>query len=394
MKRAIWVLLVAGILGATGCYIYVPYDETRPRPPRETWVYEDVEPRGVYGTLDIGFFYEYLEPYGWWVSYSPYGYVWVPRGVDFRWRPYSRGHWVWTDYGWTWVSLERWGWIAFHYGRWGWDRRLGWFWVPDILWGPAWVAWRWGDSHIGWAPLPPGIDLRPGRGLGRRDWDIPGHHWSFVRGRDFLDRSLERWILPVERNVTIIRNTVINVNVDVRDDRVVNHGVDVEFVQRVTQRSVERMSLKEAPRPTEDRIEGRDVVIYRPQVKPSEAARPRQVVAPERAAEEVEAERDIRVYQRVPRAETAVLRKTHEEEARLMEESQRAELEEARRLAEEEMAKIQDPEKKRKIDDDFRARIQELKKRHQDEKAELAKRQKDEEQKVKSSPVRRKVDRN
>jgi len=49
-------------------------------------------------------FYDELDPYGTWVNDPQYGNVWIPdAGDDFR--PYAtRGHWVVTDYGNTWVS--------------------------------------------------------------------------------------------------------------------------------------------------------------------------------------------------------------------------------------------------------------------------------------------------
>ncbi len=179
MKKTLGIaaLIVFIALVGAACIRYVPYGESGGY-PRD---YDDRYDRtDRYDDLDSSYFYNELEPYGLWVSYRPYGYVWIPGNVGYNWRPYTRGHWVWSDYGWTWVSLERWGWIAFHYGRWGWDRRLGWYWVPDIVWGPAWVAWRWGDAHIGWAPLPPGFDFVPGRGFGNPRWDIPGDRWCFV----------------------------------------------------------------------------------------------------------------------------------------------------------------------------------------------------------------------
>ena len=54
-------------------------------------------------------FYDDLSPYGDWVDYPEYGYVWHPRIADFR--PYSTGgHWVWADeYQWMWVSNYNWG---------------------------------------------------------------------------------------------------------------------------------------------------------------------------------------------------------------------------------------------------------------------------------------------
>ena len=62
-------------------------------------------------------FYDDLSPYGNWVNYQGYGYVWAPYEQGFR-PYYNNGHWVYTNYGWTWVSGYDWGWAPFHYGRW------------------------------------------------------------------------------------------------------------------------------------------------------------------------------------------------------------------------------------------------------------------------------------
>ena len=387
MKKILGFLVFVLLFGA-GCLMYVPYDGSN-RPPQENSYEGD---RGAYGGLDTAYFYEQMQPYGRWISYSAYGYVWIPRDVGYSWRPYSRGNWAWTDYGWTWVSLERWGWIAYHYGRWGWDRRLGWFWVPDVVWGPAWVAWRWGDAHIGWAPLPPGVDFIPGRGFGRHQWDIPGHHWNFVRGRDFMDRSLDRWILPIERNVTIVNLTVFNVNVNVKENRVFNEGVDVDQVRRWTNRTVDKYALKESPRAGESRVEGNDVVIYKPKISRNEASKPRQVIDQEKASEQVDSEPGARIYRRVPRAEDAALRQAHEQEAKLMRESQTTEVNEIRRKAEDEKTKIQNPAEKQKVDGQVKSRIAGLKKKHEEEKAAMTERQKAEEAKTKKPPVKKKID--
>jgi len=95
-----------------------------------------------------------LNEYGDWVYVAPYGYVWVPRGVDDDWRPYYYGRWVWMPLtGWTWVPYEPWGWVAFHYGRWHWALGIGWYWIPHYVWGPAWVSWWWDMDYFCWAPL-------------------------------------------------------------------------------------------------------------------------------------------------------------------------------------------------------------------------------------------------
>ena len=99
--------------------------------------------------------FEYeLDCHGRWNYVSPYGYVWIPVGVDPYWRPYYNGRWVWLPLGgWTWIPYESWGWVTFHFGRWHWDVSWGWYWIPTTVWGPAWVSWYWGYDYVGWAPL-------------------------------------------------------------------------------------------------------------------------------------------------------------------------------------------------------------------------------------------------
>jgi hypothetical protein len=118
-----------------------------------------------YSQVDDGYdpaayqdFRESLLPYGSWLETAQYGQVWIPSpastGPDFQ--PYfSNGRWVFTDYGWTWVSEYNWGWAPFHYGRWVTLPNHGWAWIPGRVWGPAWVHWRAGNGYVGWAPLPP-----------------------------------------------------------------------------------------------------------------------------------------------------------------------------------------------------------------------------------------------
>ncbi|HYM98719.1 MAG TPA: DUF6600 domain-containing protein, partial [Aestuariivirgaceae bacterium] len=37
-----------------------------------------------------------LEPYGQWRQHPRFGEVWVPANRPRNWRPYTRGHWVYT----------------------------------------------------------------------------------------------------------------------------------------------------------------------------------------------------------------------------------------------------------------------------------------------------------
>src|SRR5258705_3513555 len=76
-------------------------------------------------------FYDDLSPYGDWIDYPEYGYVWRPDNRYSDFQPYrSEGHWAWSEeYGWLWVSDYEWGWAPFHYGRWIYDSYDGWLWV-------------------------------------------------------------------------------------------------------------------------------------------------------------------------------------------------------------------------------------------------------------------------
>jgi hypothetical protein len=138
-----------------------------------------VGPR-AHASVDLGFFYDSLAPYGNWIQRPSYGWVWTPREVSASWRPYQAGHWVWSDEGWTWLSDEPYGWATYHYGRWYQDPEIGWAWVPGNDWAPAWVSWQEGNDYVGWAPLPPGANVNasntagPGNGPGY-DNRAPGY---------------------------------------------------------------------------------------------------------------------------------------------------------------------------------------------------------------------------
>jgi len=99
--------------------------------------------------------FEYeLAEYGEWVYALPYGWVWVPGGMDPTWRPYNYGRWIWLPIsGWTWLPYESWGWVTHHYGRWHRSPLYGWYWIPGSVWGPGWVSWYWGPDYIGWSPM-------------------------------------------------------------------------------------------------------------------------------------------------------------------------------------------------------------------------------------------------
>src|SRR5262249_51232469 len=90
-------------------------------------------------SISFSFFHNSLSPYGNWVNVGNYGTCWRPSGLAVGFQPYyTNGHWVYTEYGWTWVSNDPWGDIAYHYGSWYDDASYGWVWVPGYTWSPAW----------------------------------------------------------------------------------------------------------------------------------------------------------------------------------------------------------------------------------------------------------------
>lgn len=210
--RTNWMLLLAG-LGLLPV-LEVQAQEAAPPPPWESDE-DDGAPAGAWQSyappidqgqdeagppLDEQTYRQVLDPHGRWVHRPPYGWVWMPHpaAVGPDWRPYTRGHWVYTNYGWTWESDFDWGWVPFHYGRWHViDGR--WAWIPGREWAPAWVAWRHDDEVVGWAPLPWGVSVGATVEVGPTWWSfvpvvhfgapvlrtyyVPGHRVHYYYGR-------------------------------------------------------------------------------------------------------------------------------------------------------------------------------------------------------------------
>ena len=220
-------------------------------------------------------FYDQLAPHGQWIDDPDYGYVWAPSvGRDFR-PYYSGGRWAMTEYGNTWVSDYDWGWAPFHYGRWTLNPFYGWVWIPGMEWGPAWVSWRHGGGHYGWAPLGPGINININIGGG---YYAPNDWWVFIPQRYIYQPSYySRWRGP-SYNTTIINNTVIINNI--HNNRYV-YGPRRDHVERYSGQRVNVYDIRDSQRPTGGRLRNSSVELYRPQVRHASNSRseaPRNVV--------------------------------------------------------------------------------------------------------------------
>jgi hypothetical protein len=263
-------------------------------------------PRSSNVSTSVGFFYDALAPYGTWVEAGTYGWAWCPLDAPLGWRPYTVGYWAYSDWGWMWVAEDPWGWIPYHYGRWGFDSQYGWIWVPGDVWAPAWVAWRYGDDWVGWAPLPPDVGWNASLGISFTSYDldrrIDRFSWCFVRDRDFGRARRLSDIAPAGRNVTLLRQTRNVTRYVASRDIPVERGLRPELIERATGRSIPRFRVEESHTPIRGGgavVRGRTLRVYRPDGRVAQELRerlrqvppPERRVAPRRLIERQEAER-------------------------------------------------------------------------------------------------------
>jgi len=246
-------------------------------------------------------FYDQLGSQGNWVQTDNYGYVFQPNVSDPNWAPYTDGHWVYTDQGWTWVSDEPWGWATYHYGRWANIDGTGWVWVPGYRWAPAWVSWRYGGGYAGWAPLPPetfvgaeygdpGVRVDVGFHFGG-DVDVnfnigPGCY-NFVNVGDLGEGNYRGHYLDRSRNYTVINRTTNITNINITKTTVINNygatgaatnfrgvaagGPPINEVNAHSHQRIQTVQLAEANQPGRSTLQGNSLAVYAPRVNAASA---------------------------------------------------------------------------------------------------------------------------
>jgi len=192
----------------------------------------------------VSLFYPDLASYGEWIEFEPGLYAWHPLDIEPGWRPYTRGRWIWSDYGWFWVTEEPFGWATYHYGRWYLDDTYGWIWIPDTVWGPAWVEWRCNSEYIGWAPLPPYAKFHLTVGIRfTREWTAPLGYWSFVNYDRFASRHAYRDYVPEVETRRLISTSRSTGRYEIGQNRIINEGVNRSFIQHRTSYRIESVEV-------------------------------------------------------------------------------------------------------------------------------------------------------
>jgi hypothetical protein len=226
--------------------------------------------------VDLKYFHDQLAQYGNWITVERYGLVWQPTGEGSDWKPYTDGYWVYSDYGWTFVSDKPWALAVYHYGRWTYDDADGWIWIPGTVWAPAWVAWRFGGPYIGWAPLPPEVEWFDNVGFYMSLFDIdvfmPYRSWCFVDQRRFCDRDVARYITKSIDNVRLFKRTSNITNYRFEDRKIINDNLPINRIEKIIGRRIDMYHLVDSTEPEsvmESRIVNGTISFYRPHVRDS-----------------------------------------------------------------------------------------------------------------------------
>ncbi len=225
---------------------------------------------------DFQVFFVELSRYGQWFETDEYGYVWQPASLEVQpdWRPYTRGRWLYSDQGWTWVSDEPFGWAVYHYGRWALSQQRGWVWIPGEDWAPAWVSWRSNEEYLGWAPLPPETVYDEDYSYdGRSDsyYDSSPESYSFVPVEHFHE-PVEVYCVPPAQVPSIIIHTRNVTRIHVSDSMIHSEGPGLEWVKRHNAHAFKNYKLNLHARHVikyrkNHWIEDRNLQIFAPKVK-------------------------------------------------------------------------------------------------------------------------------
>lgn len=245
------------------------------------------------------------------------------------------------------------------------------------------MSWRNGGAYIGWAPLPPDVEFVFGEGIRTLPYPIPDMFWVFVDGRYFLHTGIHSYVLPVERNYTIVRTTITKTNIMDRDRVIMNQGIDVETVSQLTKTKVSKFELIDSNEPHTAMVRSGEVQVHRPRIRENERVTPRTVLNVKEAKESVKKSRIETVEKDVPANLESRLKEEQSREVGRMEESQKEEVKRIIRSKEKEVEKVKTTEEKKVVEEKYESQINEVKLKHKTEKTLIKQRHEKEEKKAK-----------
>lgn len=173
-------------------------------------------------------------------------YIWVPNPLNIYegWTPYTDGRWVWTGYGWTWVSDYSWGWAPYHYGRWWHSESYGWVWSPGRVWGPAWVNWCNNEGYIGWYPISPRVHFG-NHGISNVNPHNNNNGWVIVKKKDFTSRISKSTIAAENIKNEFLKTSKPFVSIKKEGKKIVDSGPDIKGIEKTQGKKIEKKSLSE-----------------------------------------------------------------------------------------------------------------------------------------------------
>jgi hypothetical protein len=98
------------------------------------------------GKIDFDTAMQLLNPYGTWAQVDG---RWAYTPLDHQ-TPYTRGRWLYTEYGWYWKGDQPISWVTEHYGFWKRGDDHLWAWYPGTDWLPQIVEIRATATYVGW----------------------------------------------------------------------------------------------------------------------------------------------------------------------------------------------------------------------------------------------------
>ena len=208
---------------------------------------------------------------------------------------------------------------------------------------------------------------------------IPHNTWIFIQANYFTHYSIQSYVLPFERNPTIINMTVLKTSLRMHKNRVYNEGLDAGFVENVTKTHVRKYELQQKGTAGSTRIEGGRVSVFNPEFSRDKTVRPDKVLSEREAEDRIQQRTTTRLHD----LRESDIERRHQEEMKRIEATQQKEVVKIRRDMQKETSKARSQTEKARVQKEYEAKIKKLKERHTTEKRNVRARHETETKKIK-----------